>query len=194
MNVGSEILRCSLPTPSSAARCASPRRSTCLLSCLDASSTETNMDTPCALEATRVRHRPRAHGHHGRPAPHCEPWSDACTQEPGGHGSRSGYQGDIIPAIAVGQPSRMLRPPHLALPCSSCAKPAAMQACMYKAPPCLAAWHGLCSHRCYRRATTRPVARMTSAAVQGQSLSVLGGSVCEDAAGRALLRCPRFRS
>ena len=71
---------------SSAARGASPRRSTCPLSCLDSSSTETNVDNPCALEATRVRHRPRAHGHHCRPAPHCETWSGACQQEPRGHG------------------------------------------------------------------------------------------------------------
>jgi hypothetical protein len=102
--------------------------------------------------------------------------------------------GRYYPSDSSGTAVPEAAPPSLALPCSSCAKPAALQARMSKAPSCPAAWHGLCSHRCYRGATTRPVSRMASAAVQGQSLSVLGGSVCEDAAYRALLRCPRFRS
>src|SRR5262249_56432082 len=83
--------------------------------------------------------------------------------------------GRYYPSDSSGTAVPDAAPPSRALPCSSCAKPAAMPARMYKAPPCAAAWHGLCSHRCYRRATTRPVSRMASAVVQGQRLSVLGG-------------------
>ena len=37
----------------------------------------------------------------------------ACEHEPRGHGRRDDDQGDIIPTIAMGQPSRMMRPSPL---------------------------------------------------------------------------------
>ena len=43
------------------------------------------------------------------------------------YGRRSCYQGDIIPAIAVGQPSRILRPRRLPSPGPLASEPAAMQ-------------------------------------------------------------------